>query len=425
MNFKFICLKLRCKKSIERIDLSSHISFFYGQISAGKSSITRLIDFCLGGDLEKTPAITQELVSVELEAIIGRSTVLFERSLKGSSVQVTWKNETEELWSVSAPIKSQTNPIWNDNIFNLSDLIFYFLEIMPLKVHRSKINENSPLVRLSFRDILWYCYLQQDFLDSSFYWLEHPFKKLKSRDVMRFVVGYYNEKLNQLELELEETKNNRLVKQESIKQIKNFLNQFVYGSELDIMKEIEEVNRTLEQIEQEQRNLREEYNSGTHFVDELRDELRHLSKKLNDEKIILADLQEKREEQEALKAELLSAKFKLAQVKSADSILSGILFEYCPACGTEIDETSHPKDVCYLCGKHPSPNNNQAVIQSEVIRQDLTIRIEELDQSLSRLKQSLSKQYEPPKNCNIDIFSRYMTPAQSESPPLISYYRGS
>lgn len=86
------------------------------------------------------------------------------------------------------------------------DLIFYFLDIIPLKVRKSKVEDNSPLVRLSFRDILWYCYLQQDLLDSSFYRLEDSYRKLKSRDVMRFVVGYYKERLNQLESELEETK---------------------------------------------------------------------------------------------------------------------------------------------------------------------------------------------------------------------------
>jgi hypothetical protein len=395
MKFKFQRLTLQCKQAREVIDLSSQVSFFYGKISAGKSSIARLIEFCFGGNLEKTSAINQELISVDLEVIIGQYTVLLERNVQSPSmVQVTWKNEVEETWCLSAPIQAQQNPIWNDNIYNLSDLIFYFSDIIPLKVHRSKTDSTSPLIRLSFRDLFWYCYLQQDLLDSSFYRLEEKetFRKLKSRDVMRFIVGYYNEKLNQLEIQLEETKQQRLVKQETIKQIKNFLRKFDYASELEIIKKIEQVNQNLDIALLAQRNLREEYKEGTHFVDDLRDNLRQRSERLNSEKQTLEDLREKIEEQESLKAELLSTKFKLAQVRSAADILSEILFEFCPACGTEIEDPSYSEDTCYLCGKHPSPNNYQAIKQTEVIQQDIMSRIVELDESISRHKKSIHNQ---------------------------------
>ncbi len=58
MKIKFQKLVLLCKKSEEVIDFSRQITYFHGQISAGKSSIVRLIDYCLGGDLEKTPALS-------------------------------------------------------------------------------------------------------------------------------------------------------------------------------------------------------------------------------------------------------------------------------------------------------------------------------------------------------------------------------
>lgn len=133
-------------------------SLFHGKISAGKSSIVRLIDFCWGGDLEKTQAITKELVSVEMSACIGEYDVLFEREAQGSNqVQVTWRGENDAA-TVLAPINADMNrtPIWGTDISCLSDLIFYLAGSSILRVRRNQNNPDVPLVRLSFRDILWY-----------------------------------------------------------------------------------------------------------------------------------------------------------------------------------------------------------------------------------------------------------------------------
>jgi len=65
MRFHFRKLDLVFKKSKETI-LFGDIAYFYGQMGAGKSSIARLIDYCLGGDLEYSPALQSEFVSATL-----------------------------------------------------------------------------------------------------------------------------------------------------------------------------------------------------------------------------------------------------------------------------------------------------------------------------------------------------------------------
>ncbi|MBW4576360.1 MAG: AAA family ATPase [Aphanothece sp. CMT-3BRIN-NPC111] len=393
MNIRFSTLTLQCKHSKEVIQFSPQISFFHGQISAGKSSIVRLINFCLGGSLENTPAIASELVSVELATHINEYEVLFEREAqKSNQVQVSWKNNTDVNASVLAPLQETGQPIWGSNIYNLSDLIFYFLNLTPLKVHKSKIDSQSLLIRLSFRDIMWYCYLDQDNLDSSFYRMEDPFRKLKSRDVMRFVMGYYNEHLNNLEIRLAEIQQQLLGKREAIVQIKEFLKQLNYASESELFIQRDSVIGQLALARSEQLMLREEYTIETHFADELREQLRHLSQQLHDEKQALIDLEERMKEERALKAELVSAKFKLAQVESASSILYGVFFECCPACRTPTNAPSYSDNLCYLCGRYPHPVDNQSINQSEIVRLDLISRINELDESIIRHRKSFDLQ---------------------------------
>jgi DNA repair exonuclease SbcCD ATPase subunit len=387
MRIKILSLTLQCRQSREIINFSSHITYIHGQISAGKSSILRLIDYCLGGSLEKTIAITRELVNVELRTQIGEYEVLFEREVEGSNwVQVTWRRDNGDFSSVLAPIKvsRESKAIWNTDIYNLSDLIFHLAGITPIKVRKSKQAEDSDLVRLSIRDMLWYCYLEQDNLDSSFYNLADPFRKLKSRDVMRFVTGFYTERMNELEIELDQVTDERYAKQEAAKQIRQFLQDFGYAGESEIQAEIEKAQKQLTELNGQQYSIRQEYSSSTHLADELREQLRALSERLDQENSVLKDLVERINEQEALKAELVTAKFKLARSESASAVLSGIRFESCPSCGTDLQTLNRTSpDMCNLCGSQLTQSSDDLSLRASVISQDLSSRIEDLDESIS------------------------------------------
>lgn len=395
MNMKFNTLTLQCRKSREVVKFSTQVSFFHGKIATGKSSIAYLIDFCLGGDLVKTQAILQELVSVELTARVEEYDVLFEREVKSNQVQVTWQNIQGQSATVLAPIQalSGAGPIWDTNIFNLSDLIFYLLGVTPIKVRRSKQDQSSPLVRLSFQDIMWYCYLDQDHLDSSFFRLEDPHRGPKSRDVMRFIVEYYTERLSDLQNQLDEIRNQRARKLEAAQQLRTFLKEFDYDSESKISDEIQSVMIELRKAKSESLRLREGYIENTHFTDRLRKKLQSLGESLASQEQILIDLKERIAKQEALRAELLSAKFKLARVKSASAILSGVSFEFCPSCGMKLDTASpYNENVCPLCGRHSSTPQERIIPQEETVRHDLDSRIKELDESIYRHAEAFKKQ---------------------------------
>lgn len=384
MKISFEKLVLLCRKSEEVVTFSDQVTYFHGQISAGKSSIVRLIDYCLGGDLEKTPAISQEMVSAQLFATIGDNKVLFERSVNDTtSVQVTWTNQLKESSTVLAPLSAGKASIWQDDIYNLSDLIFHLSNIRPIKVKRSKIDADSPLVRLSFRDLMWYCYLEQDDLDSSFYNLTDTFKKLKSRDAMRFITGLYTERLNELEIRLDELRSERAAKLESIKQIRTFLQDFGYSSESDVSTEIISVENRLLDAQQELAKIRAGHTSQTHFADNLREKLRDISQQIQSEQTAFQDLDDRIREQEELKAELLSAKFKLTRATAASNLLAGVKFDVCPACGQGIHKHSI-SDTCYLCGQEISSDDDEQLVQAEAIRRDLNARVEDLSESINR-----------------------------------------
>lgn len=387
MRFQFKRLTIHCRKSTESIDFSPQVSFIHGPISAGKSSIARLLDFCLGGDLERTPAIALELVSVELLAQIEPYEVIFAREAKGSNrVRVTWRTYDGQAATLLAPLTADptAGPIWEREIYSLSDLLFYFMGLPVLKVRRNVHDPDAPMIRLSFRDFLWYCYLEQDQLDSSFFRLEDAIRAPKSRNVMRFLVGFYTEKINNLENRLADVSRERTSKLEATRQIRQFLEASGVGTETQLVASLERSTAELVAAQEQLAEVRAGHVSATHFADQTRDRLRGLLQQLGAEEQALQDLNARISEQEALRAECLSTKFKAARTESASTILAGVNFELCPACGTTLTPRPLEKGECYLCHRvQPRPDAHPAK-QLEMARRDLDARIEALEESIKR-----------------------------------------
>jgi AAA domain len=112
-------LVLLCRQSEERIRFSPRLSFFHGEMSTGKSTIAEMIDYCLGGSLQKTPAIQSELVGVQLQAIAGDVSLLIERNPGTSnSVELTWEGHGE-TGRENLPLAAGDQPVIGDDIYKL------------------------------------------------------------------------------------------------------------------------------------------------------------------------------------------------------------------------------------------------------------------------------------------------------------------
>lgn len=381
MNIHFKHLELICRQSVEHVDFAKQVTFIHGPVGTGKSSIARLVGFCLGADLTKTTALRSELLSAQLSATIGDYDVLLERELEqNSSVRVTWEKGHDDIGSIIAPLEEGDAPILSDDVFSLSDLLFKFSGVAPIRVRKSKADPDSELVRLSFRDVLWYCYLRQEQLDSSFFQMDHPFKRNKSIDVMRFIVGFHSDRLNELEQELVRMQDQLRVNRAAANQIREFLRRFQLGSDVGIDVEISQVNTDIAAAQQRREQIEAKALDATHTVDPLRERLRRLSRKLGREEESLADLQERVSSQIALRADFVSAKVKTGRTTVAHSILTGVVFSRCPQCGSSVEQArfSSP-DACNLCGQQVQDQTKSVAQETEILRQDLNTRIDELD----------------------------------------------
>ncbi len=392
MRFKLNLLALQFRHSTEVIDLTASITFFHGKISSGKSTILNLVDACLGGKLPRTNAIQQEFISARLEAEIGAHEVIFERTAGSNQVQVTWRDQDGAGASVLAPIDNSERPIWKDTIYGLSDLIFELAGVGPMKVRRNKSNPDAPLIPLSFRDVMWYCYLEQGDLDSTFFHLEIEDPRCsKSRDVMRYALGYYTERLNELEQKLAYETQEAQTKRESAERLRKFLSELGYDSELEIQAAAQSTQAEIDAAQERLRILRETHKTNTHFADDLRHRLRKMSEEVAESEGALASLQEFISKEASLRDEILSTKFRLKRLKTASAVLADVEFSECPRCGSELADLPRSADQCALCGATEMANKRELESTSPD-QTDLDARLSEIDQSLSMRRKERDKQ---------------------------------
>ncbi len=171
MKFRLNRLELSLKRGNVSIPFED-VNYFWGEMGAGKTSIARLVDYCLGGDIELTPALQKEFVGAKVSISLAIDDLTIERPRESDRVICRW-GEGEAAFQVNLPArKAEGEVLPGTGVEVLSDLVFWLSGIVPPRVRKSKTRQDSDSARLSLRDLLWYCYLDQDSMDSSFYNLD-------------------------------------------------------------------------------------------------------------------------------------------------------------------------------------------------------------------------------------------------------------
>jgi uncharacterized protein YydD (DUF2326 family) len=392
MNIHLIQLIILTRRTTEQINFSEVVTFLHGPVSTGKSTVARLVDYCLGGDLERTPALQQEFISAELAIVLGNYNCTIERAADDAqSVRVSWSGPSGDIGSVIAPLSTQGEPLLDAEVYNLSDLIFHLCGVSPIKVRQRSRDPESPLIRLSFRDLWWYCYLDQMNLDSSLFRLEDPFRGRKSQDAMRFFTGLHSERLSQLEGDLMRTIDEQRAKREAVQQIRSFMTRFELGSELDVVGQLHASEGELAEAERRRTELERTRSVQLHPTDALRDKLRCLSVEIENIRQAISESAELIAEQKALRAEFITAKTKAGRANQASRILEGIRYRRCPECGGDVSNRPDNDAHCRLCGSVHIVGVNETSLELEALRRDLNERIDQIADSITRREHESSR----------------------------------
>ncbi len=387
-------LHVSFKNSKETIKFAD-FAYFYGPMGAGKSTIARLVDYCLGGHLgekEMTPALQSEFVSASLSLKVEDAELNLRRDSGSNLIRANFTYENEPV-EVMIPARSGDGEVIpQSGIEVLSDLIYVLGGRTPPKVRKSKIREDSDLARLSLRDLLWYCYLDQDSMDSSFFHLDgdaHPHKRLKSRDVLRFLVGFHQEQVSELEVRLEIQRAERLKCEAGAQAIKEALKEAEIATEVELAVIHQELERKLATVEASIVLTRKNIESKKpHAMEGLQAEARALAEELFAIEEASRELKDILGRDRSHRNELLSLSTRFRRSQSAREVLSGVVFEDCPQCGRDLPQRT--SNDCPVCGQSHSKDPTGSLDEA-IAEKDMDARIQELNDLIKRHEAALRR----------------------------------
>lgn len=386
MKIVLLNLQLNFRQATSVIEFA-HISYFWGKMGAGKSSIARLVDYCLGGNPEPTTALQKEFVSATLNLIVGDATVSIFRETENPKVIVAWEKD-DEILELPLPARDAGGVVLPEtNVETLSDLLFHLSGFDPPRVRRSKRDDDSPLIRLSFRDLFWYCYLDQDEMDSDFFHLgtdADTFKRLKSRDALRFILGFHQEQVASLESQLVEFREKRLATIAGADALKGILRESGISDATELAHDLDKLKTQLSEVQNAAKIARQSKDRPKHATDDLRKRGRYLAGEIDALERAITDLQNQIESAERLRNELMMLAVKFRRSTSAREILANVAFSACPRCTEQLPQRS--ATCCPVCGQEEQDRDSEPEKDS-MIDADINARLKEINESLLRYNQ--------------------------------------
>ena len=155
------------------IGFSKSLTFIYGNMGVGKSTLLNLVNYCMGGTLIETPAVKQCLKAAQIELVIEKRLYTFFRKKGSSTIIVEDKGKNEK---VTMHFRFLTQYV----------LTKIGLPVKTIAFEGSGEKKIERTVTLSLINFGWFSYLPQLEMDSNFFNLnsDNLYKKTAAVNVL-------------------------------------------------------------------------------------------------------------------------------------------------------------------------------------------------------------------------------------------------
>jgi len=366
------------------------VNIIYGDSATGKSSILELINYAFGSkNFIYEREIETSVKYLALELSLNNITFVIKRDIfspqKNIEVYQSTFAEIDAVYPklLAADFSSNKGP---DGY--ISDFLLEALNLPILKVKEAPSKVDSPMVRLSFRDLLKYSYLKQDDVGSKGFlgngnW---PLSN-KNKQTFKYIFNLLDSNISALEGELGRVtaQKNRLdMKYDSISE---FLRETRFESSVELLDSQDELTRQATILQEQLQHINSSITSDNQTYSYLKGKLAEVS-----DAIKLNNYQSKHsistiERFSRLKNDYLIDVAKIKSIIEANTLIGGVVNSAfpCPIC----DNTINLKDVNDEYQMDESKNASQEINSINRRVKDLDILIQQEREKLSVLKSEL------------------------------------
>lgn len=241
------------------VNFNAGVNIIYGDSATGKSSILDLIDYLLGSKkFDLYPEITAAARYAVLDVTLNEVRYTIKREIFDPSrpIEVYPCSFAEiEKFAVKKYLPTfQRSSKYSEMEF-FSDFLLSALNLTNLKIKQAPTKDDSDLVRLSFRDLFKYCYVDQDELGSKKYMRSDNYAlQIKNAEVFKYLFNALDSQISEIEqdISVKSTEKNEIERKFSL--VSEFLRESEFGSMISLDDEVEKTDNDIillhEQISQ-------------------------------------------------------------------------------------------------------------------------------------------------------------------------------
>ncbi|HIF9452840.1 TPA: hypothetical protein ACX6SX_001846 [Photobacterium damselae] len=320
------------------------VNIIYGDSATGKSSILNLIDYLLGAKkFDLYPEIEAAGRYAILDVTLNDDRFSIKRDIfdpkRPIDVFPCSYSEIEKFSSKKYLPNFSQNSKFPDLGF-YSDFLLDSLNLNKAKLKEAPTKDDSKLVRLSFRDLFKYCYVDQDDLGSkNFLKPENYVLQTKYKEVFKYIFNTLDSNISSLEGQISEKTLKRNQLDKKFITVSEFLRESEFGSLISLDDEIDRVDKDIEQIKTKIKNLNKDHVTDNEVYEIIKNELIQIDL---ERKMLIQLMYEQKlkiERFTRLKNDYLNDINKFKASLAANSVIGDIEKEIalCPVCDNELE----------------------------------------------------------------------------------------
>ncbi|MCX7748569.1 MAG: hypothetical protein N2645_17025 [Clostridia bacterium] len=399
------------------------LNIICGGISTGKTTILELIDYCFGSSEHPEHIELQKKArSVLLELSVNERVIVIERQLFTSSKNaLIHETSIEELETPhnTLTVSAKQTP----NSESISTYLMKQLELIGTFLKEAPTKESTDIDMMSFRDLMWFCYLQNERLDNKFLLYENEFMKhLKFEQVFNVIFKVHENKLAVLSSQI---KNIEKQISQYIAEIKTLLT-FLQERNIPDKSDLHDTRKTIEKslidyktkLDTISQTLRGESSASTIQRLKLEEAINNLTKlktSLRDRETLLKRLL-------PLRGQYAEEIKKLVFLEKSKRVFNPLGITRCPVCFENLnsDSNNDTDSCCFLCHTQLDKHKEQSTIDiSKEIRafenklKELNGFINDTENEVGNLTKAILKsenQITKLKNDLDDALKNYISP---------------
>ncbi|MDP9796909.1 DNA repair exonuclease SbcCD ATPase subunit [Catenuloplanes nepalensis] len=313
-------------------DVPRPLSVIAGAFGTGKTTILEFVDYCLGAaDHPRHPEIMPRVRAATLEVELSGTPHLIQRPVGEPSAHAYVSQGRLDDPGTATPQRRQLRPAGDPA--SLSSLLLSHCKLEGVRLrdgHEGAATDTDPL---SFRDLMWLCFLPHDRLDSRDLLFENvPMKQLKLRQVVDVVFDVHDDRAIELGRRIRTLEPQLAAAEERQRTEASIVAELAPGEVADLEETAHAAKTELADAAQAVAALDGRARADTTFAEDLRERHHAASGAAHHASGLLRDRETQAARMTSLRATYADDVAKLVMLTEAGALFPPLRLDVCPSC---------------------------------------------------------------------------------------------